>query len=103
MESNVGLWEKWSFYYIKKDLNKEINKNDVNSKEEKSKESRIREYLFKVLTLLNGKNDFMPNFDFEVNPPMTFPYEFKIKNIDDNEFGAIFKNVFMNKEILSDI
>jgi len=63
----VNKWETWKFQFIKKDLQK-----DEKITNSKSKETRIREYIFKILNFVNGKYDFMPNFDLD-NPPLSFP------------------------------
>lgn len=51
--------------------------------------------------MLNGKNDFMPNFDLDGNPPKEFPYEFNFQNIDEGEMDGILKNLFSLKNFIS--
>lgn len=103
MESLDNLWETWSFIFVLQQENSQIKvnktsadsdfgeydnlgykknykKSDGEKKIKENKEEKLRDYILKLIELLNDKIDYMPDLNYESEnlQEETFPYEVSI-------------------------
>ena len=90
---NEGLWEKWNFLII------------ISNKEPSDRESKVRDYLFKIIKELNTEKDFMPDLELDNfenindnninnNNDFNFPFEIIVNpEFDQESILSILKNL----------
>ena len=81
LEKLDNLWESWSMFFM---LN---NNNNAPVQKKIPKETKVRDYLFNIITLINDKYDYMPDVNENINlnnnyksdeGVSMFPYEVSI-------------------------
>ena len=89
-EKDKNPWEIWNFLLIlskKEDLKEKSELNNKNDEFKYDQESKIREYIFKIIEKLNDKGNYMPNINLEDKSlkEETFSYSFKIDTLTTKE------------------
>ena len=103
-EKKENPWEKWNFISIldKKEYSEKKNENkDEEKNSDIDKETKVREYMFKIIEKLNDKGNYMPNVNLNDDnfSNETFLHKFRNERIqNEGQYMLLFNKLFQKNQ-----